>query len=181
MPAQSNVARPYAQALFELAVEHDALSDSDDQIKLLAAVADNPVMADLTHDPHISSRQLSDLIIEVCGDCGDELNQEGKNLVRLLVRNNRVNAIRDIAQAYAVRKADVEKVIVAQMTTAAPIDESRQKQFAEALQSKLGRSVNLEFEVDEELIGGAVIRAGDRVIDGSVKAQLEQLAGALGA
>lgn len=178
MPAQNNVARPYAQALFELALEHDALSDWDDQIKLLAAVADDPVMADLTHDPHISSEQLSALIIDVCGD---KLNQEGGNLVRLLVRNNRVNAIRDIAQAYAVRKADAEKVIVAQMTTAAPLDEGRQKQFAQALQSKLGRSVDLEFEVDEELIGGAVIRAGDRVIDGSIKAQLEQLGMALGA
>ncbi len=178
MPAQSNVARPYAQALFELALEHDALSDWDDQIKLLAAVADDPVMADLTHDPHISSTLLSALIIDVCGD---KLNQEGGNLVRLLVRNNRVNAIRDIAQAYAERKADAEKVIVAQMTTVAPLDKGRQKQFAEALQSKLGRSVDLEFEVDEELIGGAVIRAGDRVIDGSIKAQLEQLGMALGA
>ena len=177
MPAQSNVSRPYAQALFELALEHDALSDWDDQLQLLAMVAGDQVMADLTKDPHISLEQLSDLIIDVCGD---NLNQGGKNLVRLLVRNNRVNAVSDIAQAYAVRRADAEKVIVAQMTTAAPIDERQQKQFAEALQSKLGRSVNLEYEVDEELIGGAVIRAGDMVIDGSVKAQLEQLAGALG-
>lgn len=178
MPAQSNVARPYAQALFELALERDALSVWDDRIRLLAAVADDPVMVGLTHDPRISSERLSALIIDVCGD---RLDQEGENLVRLLVRNNRVDAIRDIAQAYAALRADAEKVVVAHMTTASPLDESRQKQFTEALQSKLGRSVNLEFEVDEELIGGAVIRAGDRVIDGSVKAQLEQLAGALGA
>jgi len=178
MPAQSNVARPYAQALFELALERDVLSGWDDQLKLLAAVADDPAIAGLTHDPRVSAEQLSALIIDVCGD---QLDQEGKNLVRLLVRNNRVHAIRDIEQAYSARRADAEKVIVAQMTTAAPLDESRQKQFAEALQSKLGRSVHLEFEVDEELIGGAVIRAGDRVIDGSVKAQLEQLGMALGA
>ncbi len=178
MSAQGNVARPYAQALFELAVERDALSVWDDRIKLLAAVADDPVMADLTHDPRISPQQLSGLIIDVCGD---KLDQEGKNLVRLLVRNNRVNAVRDIARAYAAHKAEAEKMVVAQMTTASPLDESRQKQFAEVLQSKLGRGVNLEFAVDEELIGGAVIRAGDRVIDGSVRARLEQLAGALGA
>ncbi len=178
MPSQSNVARPYAQALFELALERDALSGWDDQIKLLAVVADDPAIVDLTRNPRISATQLSGLIIDVCGD---RLDQEGKNLVRLLVRNNRVHAIRDIEQAYSARRADAEKVIVAQMTTAAPLDEDRQKQFAEALQSKLGRSVHLEFEVDEELIGGAVIRAGDRVIDGSVKAQLEQLGMALGA
>ncbi len=178
MPAQSNVARPYSQALFELAMERDALSGWSDQLSLLAAVADDPAIADMTHDPRISSDQLSALIIDVCGD---RLDQEGKNLVRLLVRNNRLHAIRDIEQAYSARRADAEKVIVAQMTTAAALDESRQKQFAEALQSKLGRSVHLEFEVNEELIGGAVIRAGDRVIDGSVKAQLEQLGVALGA
>ena len=67
------------------------------------------------------------------------------------------------------------------MTTATVIDEKQQKQFTDALQSTLGRSVILDFEVDEDLIGGAVIRAGDWVVDGSVKAQLEQLVGTLGA
>ena len=181
MPSQSNVAAPYARALFELALERGALSDWDNRIQLLQAVTNHPDMADLTHDPRISARQLSSLIIDICSECGNRLDQEGENLVRLLAKNNRINAIDDIAQAYAMRKAQAEKVVVAQMTTAASLDESRRRQFAEVLQSKLGRTVKLEFDVDETLIGGAVIRAGDRVIDGSVKAQLEQLGGVLGA
>ena len=177
MSAPSNIARPYAQALFELAREQDDLSGWDDQLLLLAAVANDPALAGLTNDPRISASQLSELIIDVCGD---GLSAGGKNLVKLLVRNDRISAMGGIAEAYSARKADAEKVIEAEMITATPIDEHQKKQFSDALQGKLGRSVNLDFEVDEELIGGAVIRAGDWVVDGSVKAQLEQLVGALG-
>ena len=144
------------------------LSGWAEQLQLLAVVASDASLIDLTRNPHISSAQLAELIISVCGEV-DKLNDGGKNLVKLLVRNGRVNAMGDIAQAYAALKAEAEKVVAASMVTAAPINEIQQKQFAEALQSRLGRSVNLEFAVDEALIGGAVIRAGDWVVDGSVK------------
>ena len=86
----------------------------------------------------------------------------------------------DIAEAYAERKAEAEKVITARVITTVAMEDRQQEQFARALQEKLGRRVDLEFRVDEALIGGAVIRAGDWVVDGSVKAQLEQLVGAIG-
>lgn len=176
MSAQSNIARPYAEALFELAQEEKDLAGWADQLQLLATVASDASVIGLTRNPHVSAAQLAQLIIDVCGE---NLNEGGKNLVQLLARNGRVTAMADIAQAYLAHKAESEKVVAANMITATPINESQQKQFVEALQSKLGRSVNLEFEVDQTLIGGAVIRAGDWVVDGSVKAQLEQLAGAL--
>ena len=176
MSAQSNIARPYAQALFELAQEQKDLAGWAEQLQLLAAVASDASVIDLTRNPRISSARLAALLIDVCGD---KLNDGGKNLVKLLARNGRVKALGDIVQAYAAHKAEAEKVVAANMVTAVPINKRQQKQFAEVLQSRLGRSVNLEFEVDEELIGGAVIRAGDWVVDGSVKAQLEQLVGAL--
>ncbi len=178
MSAQGSLARPYAQALFELAREQNDLAGWDDQLQLLAAVASDPALTGLIHDPGVSAAQLASLIIDVCGD---RLSEGGKNLVKLLVRNERVSAMGDIAAAYAAHKADAEKVIAAQMITAVPIGEKQQQQFAGALQSRLGRRVNLDFAVDEEIIGGAVIRAGDWVVDGSIKAQLEQLAGVLGA
>jgi F-type H+-transporting ATPase subunit delta len=177
MSAQSNVARPYAQALFELAQEQDNLSGWQDQLQLLAAVSSDPSLARLTNDPHVSAGQLADLIIEVCGD---SLHSEGRNLVKLIVKNDRVSDMADIAEAYTARKADAEKVVAAEMITAAEMDQDQQKKFSDALQKTLGRTVELDFSVDEELIGGAVIRAGDWVVDGSVKAQLEQLVGAIG-
>lgn len=176
MLAQSNIARPYAQALFELAQAEKDLAGWAEQLQLLAAVAGDASVLDLTRNPRVSSAQLAELIGDVCGD---KLNAGGKNLVSLLARNGRVSAAGDIAQAFNARKAEAEKVVTANMVTATPINQSQQKQFADALQSRLGRSVNLEFEVDQALIGGAVVRTGDWVVDGSVKAQLEQLVGAL--
>jgi F-type H+-transporting ATPase subunit delta len=178
MTSQSNIARPYAQALFELAREQKELAGWNDQLRLLAAVAGDPALSALTNDPHVSSEQLVHLILDVCGE---QLKDGAKNLVKLLVRNGRVTAMPDIAEAFAHLKDEAEKVIAAEMVTAAPLDEDQQKQFVDALKTRLGRRVNLEFAVDEELIGGAVIRAGDWVVDGSVKSQLEQLVGALGA
>jgi len=176
MAELSNIARPYAQAVFELARQQDDLAGWGDRLELLAAIAANADVISLVNNPHISSDQLEGLIL---GVAGDRLTADSINLVKLLVRNGRVNALPEIASSYAVRRAESESVIKAEMITAIEIDDTQRKQFADALQSKLGRKVNLDFEVDEELIGGAVIRAGDWVVDGSVRAQLEQLVGAL--
>ena len=178
MAELSNIARPYAEAVFELARAGDDLAGWGDQLDLLGMIAADDGVAALVTNPHVSAEQLQELIL---GVAGDRLSSEGSNLVRLLVRNGRINALPDIASAYAARRADAESVIEASMTTATEIDARQQEQFAAALKEKLGRNIKLDFEVDEELIGGAVIRAGDWVVDGSVKAQLEQLVGALGA
>ena len=177
MSAQSNVARPYAQALFELAQDQGDLAGWDSRLKLLAAVAGDPSLIQLAGNPHVSDDQLVGLILDVCGD---KLGGEGGNLVRLVVKNGRLGDLADIADAFAARKEEAEKVISAKMVTASEMADEQQQKFSAALQSKLGRNVELEFEVDEALIGGAVIRAGDWVVDGSVKAQLEQLVGAIG-
>ena len=177
MSAQSNIARPYAQALFELAQEQDDLARWNEQLCLLAMVMRDPAVLNMANNPHVPADQLIGLLIDVCGD---SLGREGKNLVRLLVKNGRVADMTDIAEAYAERKAEAEKVITARVITTVAMEDRQQEQFAGALQEKLGRRVDLEFGVDETLIGGAVIRAGDWVVDGSVKAQLEQLVGAIG-
>ena len=176
MAALSNIARPYAQAIFELARQQDDLAGWGDRLELLAAIGANTDVISLVNNPHVSSDQLEELIL---GVAQDRLNQESTNLVRLLVSNGRVNALPEIANTYTARRAESESVIEAEMITATEIDRKQREQFADALQSKLGRKVKLDFEVDEELIGGAVIRAGDWVVDGSVRAQLEQLVGAL--
>ena len=177
MSAQSNIARPYAQALFELAQEQDDLARWNEQLRLLAMVMGDAAVLNMANNPHVPANQLIGLLIDVCGD---RLDQEGKNLVHLLVKNGRVADMVDIAEAYAERKAEAEKVITARVITTVAMEDRQQEQFARALQEKLGRRVDLEFRVDEALIGGAVIRAGDWVVDGSVKAQLEQLVGAIG-
>ena len=176
MADQSNLARPYAQALFELAREQGDLAAWSGQLDLLASIAADSGLRAMINNPNVSPEQVESLIMDVAGE---GLSDAGRNLVRLLVRNGRVEALPDIARGYAERRAEAERTIEAEMVTATPINEQQQQQFAAALQGKLGRAVKLDFSVDEELIGGAVIRAGDMVIDGSVKSQLSQLVNAI--
>ena len=177
MPSQSNIARPYAQALFQLAAEQSSLSAWNEQLQWLAAVANDPQLKEVAAAPNVSPEQLIGLIIEISGD---QLNQHGRNLVHLIIHNGRLSALPEIARTYAELRAEAEKTVAALMVTATPMEKIQRQNFKAALENKLGRTVELEFEVDEELIGGAVIRAGDWVVDGSVKAQLERLVSAIG-
>jgi F-type H+-transporting ATPase subunit delta len=174
----SNVARPYAQAVFELARDADDLAGWSDQLNLLAAIAGDSDMQSLLNNPAFSKQQQIDLILDLCDD---KLSSDGANLVKLLVANERVDALGDITEIYAEKRDQEESVIEADMITATAINEAQQQTFSDALAKRLGRRVKLNFEVDQDLIGGAVIRAGDWVVDGSVKAQLEQLVGAVAA
>ena len=177
MADQANLARPYAKAIFELAQEQGNLAGWSDQLELLSTIAASNEMLSFISNPRVSDADVADLIFAVASD---NLSAEAGNLVRLLVRNGRVEVLPEISRAYAVLKDEAESIVEAQMTTAANIDDSQKQQFADVLQKSLGRTVKLDFDVDEELIGGAVIRAGDWVVDGSVKAQLEQLVSAIG-
>ena len=174
----TNLARPYAQAVFELAQGAGDLAGWGERLSTLARIAEDPTMQELLKNPAFSADRQIGLLLDIAGD---SLGSDAVNLVKLLVKNGRVSALPAIAELYAEKRADAEKVVEAEMITATSIDEGQQQAFAQALQTKLGRSVKLNFSVDESLVGGAVIRAGDWVIDGSVKAQLEQLVGAVAA
>ena len=192
MSAQNNITRPYAQAVFELAQEQNNLPQWDAQLRLLAAVASDNAVLGLTRNPRVSGAQLAEVILDIgaaeaakaglkeVGPFTLNAGNDGiKNLVKWLAHNGRIGALGDIARAFTALRSDAEKTVSATMATAVPIDKKQQQQFKEALQTKLGRKVNLAFEVDETLIGGAVIRAGDLVVDGSVRAQLQQLGATL--
>lgn len=184
MSETSNIARPYAVAVFELAQAQNELAAWNTCLEVLAAIAADKQVKPLANNPRVSSEQLQQLILDVAteklaGVLTGELNEHAVNLVKLLIRNGRIDVLPSIARAYAAMRAEAERVIEAEMITATEINPKQREQFTVALQSKLGRTVKLEFGVDRELIGGAVVRAGDWVIDGSVRAQLEQLVGAL--
>ncbi len=178
MADYSNVARPYAQAAFELAREGNDLAGWGNQLDLLARIASDSNLIELLKNPASTEQQQTGLILEVCGD---SISPDAASLVKVLVKNDRINALPDISRIFAEHRAEAERIIEADMITATAIDESQQQQFVNALQTRLGRTVKLSFEVDQDLIGGAIIRAGDWVVDGSVKAQLEKLVGALAA
>ena len=176
MSEQISLARHYAKAIFELARDAGEYTQWSDQLELLAVIAQDAGMIDVISRPDVSEQQLAELIIDVAGD---QLDEQGQNLVKLLSRNDRVTVIADINQQFMVLRDDAEQVIEAQLITAAEVDEAQKQRIEVALSSRLGKKIKLEASVDESLIGGAIVRAGDWVVDGSVKAQLQDLIGAI--
>lgn len=177
MSEQSGLARPYAKAIFELARDSNDYSKWSDQLALLSVIATDPDMLSVAGEPAVSESQITDLILDVAGDQFDE---QARSLVKLLVSNDRLAAAADINQQFVVMRDEAEQVIEAQLITASEVDASQKKAIEAALSSRLGKEIKLEALVDESLIGGAVVRAGDWVVDGSVKAQLQDLVGAIG-
>lgn len=176
MSEQISLARPYAKAIFELARDAGEYAQWSDQLELLAMISQDPAMAEVIANPAVSEKQLEELIIDVAGE---QLDEQSRNLIKLLVHNDRVTVVKDINQQFLVLRDEAEQVIEAQLITAAEIDETQKKAFEVALSGRLGKRINLETTVDETLIGGAIVRAGDWVVDGSVKAQLQDLVSAI--
>jgi F-type H+-transporting ATPase subunit delta len=172
MAENITIARPYAQAIFSLAQEQGDLKGWSEMLQLAAAVATDAEMVAVIDSPRFDRSQLADLFINVCGD---KLNDAGKNMIRVLAENDRLIVLPEVATLYEVERAAVEGTVVAVVTSAAPLSDAQQKNVAEALKKRLGREVTLECNIDESLLGGAIIRAGDMVIDGSVVGKLEKL------
>ena len=170
------VARPYAQAAFLFANEHNNLKDWSEMLSLLAAIADDAAMHELVNSPHLTETQLADLFIQVAGE---NLNDKGANLVRVLAANGRLLLLPEIAALFEIERRAAEGTVQAELVTAFPASESQQAEVIASLRKRLGREVELSCSTDAELLGGAIIRAGDLVIDGSVRGKLQRLGTAL--
>jgi len=115
-------------------------------------------------------------LIEICGDA---LNDQGKNFITVLSENRRLQLLPDISQQFDVLKANREKAVDVEVTAAHELDAEQQQKLSDALSTKLERKVNMQVRLDKNLLGGAVIRAGDTVIDGSIRGRLAKLAESL--
>ncbi|ABM63196.1 F0F1 ATP synthase subunit delta [Halorhodospira halophila] len=176
MAERSTLARPYARAVFELA--GDDATERQAWSRRLAAVAEVvqvPQLASLLTHPRISAEQLAGIVCEAAGDLG----QTGENFVRLLASNRRLQYAPEVARVYEELRAEAEGIVDVEVLSATQLEDAQQERLAEALRKRLGREVRLQTRVDESLIGGAMIRAGDTTIDGSVKGKLARLSSAL--
>jgi len=176
MAEKTTIARPYAQAVFELAQARKELPRWSDMLQLAAAVAADARMSKLVGNPRVTKDQLAKLFLDICGD---KLSAEAQNLIRVLVDNDRLDVLTEIAALYQTYRAEAERTVEAQVISAFPVDEAQQKAIIASLKKRLGREVTLSCEVDQKLLGGAIIRAGDLVIDGSVTGHLAKLEVAL--
>jgi len=170
------VARPYAQAAFLFANAHHTLKDWSEMLSLLAAIAGDASMSEVIDSPHLTEAQLADLIIQVAGD---RINEKCANFIRVLAANGRLNLLPEIAALFEIQRRNAEGTVQAELVTAFPASESQQSEVIASLRKRLGREIELSCSTDAGLLGGAIIRAGDLVIDGSVRGKLDRLGSAL--
>lgn len=171
------IARPYAEAIFSRGDESSALDLWSETLELLAAVVQDQAMAKAIADPLFDRVDLTELLLEIGGD---RLGAEAQNLVRLLVANGRLSVVPEIATLYEKLKAESQHKLKVHVRSAYDFTADQEQQIAAGLKRKLGLDVTITSEQDQELIGGVHIRAGDLVIDGSIKGKIEQLANELG-
>ena len=176
MAEKSTVARPYAKALFELALERKRLGAWSEALALVAAVASDERVKKLLTSPHVTIEQLADLFI---GIAGSKLDEAGRNFIRVLAANRRLDFLPEITAIYEKLKAAEENTVDVTVTSAVTLDREQQQKFSQAMSARLKRDVRLHCEVDSTLLGGAVLRADDLVIDGSLRGQLERLSAEL--
>lgn len=173
------VARPYAKALFDLAQAQGRLAEWSAALNTAAAVAGNEDAERHLGQPELRAEQRADFVADLAGALGQgEMfgSGEGRNLLALLAENDRLAALPDIAAQFDRLKVEAENKVRVTLVSAEAVDSQTAAKVTEALERKLGRKVELELEVDARLIGGAIIRAEDKVIDGSVRSRLERLA-----
>lgn len=176
MAESITLARPYANAAFEVALADKALAPWSQMLASLAAVCADPKVSALLKNPALTAEKQSQALLEICGDA---VSDKGQNLVKLLAENRRLVLLPQISSIFDVLKAAQEKSIDVDVATAYQLSDEVVAQLTQALQKRLDRQVRLNTRVDQKLIGGAVIRAGDTVIDNSVRGKLNKLAESL--
>jgi F-type H+-transporting ATPase subunit delta len=173
MSERLTIARPYAKAIFALARKANTLGPMATALTRAAEVVADPRMRSLIGSPHVTPAQLAEIVTDIAGQ---GLDEAGRNFVALLAQNRRLGFLPEIVALFEQMKAEVENAVDVEVVAATTLSPEQESRYVAALQKKLGRQVRLHTRIDESLLGGAVLRAGDLVIDGSIKGRLERLA-----
>ena len=169
-------ARPYAQAAFEEAQKLGELKGWSEMLCATAAAVENADLQAVIRSPKMDAAKLADLMLALSGG---KYSQIAQNFIKLLVENNRLLVLPEIYALFETLRAEAEKSIDVVVTSAYDLSDAQKQKVAAALKVKMGREIKLSCETKRELLGGIVIRAGDKVIDGSARTRLSELAVAL--
>jgi F-type H+-transporting ATPase subunit delta len=169
---RATIARPYAKAAFDYARQAGTFADWSQALKLCAEIAADPRVEALIKDPELTPTQIADFVIDVGGAA---FGPPMQNFVRVLASNRRLLLLPEIAGHYEALRAEVENTVDVEVISAVKLDAAQTEKLTQALHTRLKRRVKMQNSVDASLMGGAMIRAGDLVIDGSLKGRLERL------
>jgi F-type H+-transporting ATPase subunit delta len=178
MAELSTIARPYAKAAFEAARDNSALAKWSEALALLAAIAQEEQAKRLFSSPSLTAEQKRDALISVCES---ELDEKQKNFIGILAHNNRLSLLPEIALMFELYKANQEKSVEVSLESAFDISDSELAALESGLKKTLARDVSCQATVNKDLVGGVLIRAGDTVIDASIRGRLAKLADAMSA
>ncbi|KHA59876.1 ATP F0F1 synthase subunit delta [Vibrio variabilis] len=175
MADMTTIARPYAKAAFDFAVEKGQLDQWGQMLSFAAEVANNEQIHELLTSS-MSADKLAEVFVAVCGEQVDEF---GQNLIKVMAENGRLQALPDVCAEFLLLKQEHEKEITVEVTSATELSEQQKADISNKLETRLERKVQLNCSVDEALLGGVIIRAGDLVIDNSARGRLSRLSDAL--
>ncbi len=169
------VARPYAKAAFDFAVENQSVDRWQDMLAFAAEVTKNEQMAELLSGA-LAPETLADSFIAVCGD---QLDAHGQNLIKVMADNGRLKVLPDVLEQFIRLREAREATVEVEVTSANALSEEQLEKISVAMEKRLSRKVKLNCKIDKSVVAGVIIRAGDMVIDGSVRGRLERLADVL--
>jgi F-type H+-transporting ATPase subunit delta len=169
-------ARPYAQAAFDVAQKLADLKGWSEAILSLAEVVNHPEVRAVVTSPRVKQEEVESLMIALVGDKADI---KLRNFVRVLVENQRLLILPEIAAIFEALRAEAEKTVNVVVDSAFELSVAQQEKIISSLNKRMGREVKLVCKVNKDLLGGVVIRAGDKVIDGSARTRLGEMANAL--
>jgi F-type H+-transporting ATPase subunit delta len=172
----STLARPYAKAAFAVAEESKDYKSWSVMLATMANVVRLPAVKALLDSPAISA---DDKVAKLAETCSDEVFDAGKNLLSVMAENKRLELIPEVAEQFESLRAEAEHFADVVVTSAYELSAAELKTITEKMKARLGKDIQIAQEIDAALIGGAVIRSGDLVIDGSIRSKLGKLAEAM--
>lgn len=172
MAEKITLARPYAKAVFDLAKKKGDFERWSQVLNVLTIIVTDPRVAARLKDYTINPKQFSDFVISVGKK---DLSPEGEHLVALLANRRRLSLLPIIYEQYEKLREAAENTVVADCITVEPLSKEEQEKLRLSLSQKLGKNIELDCKQDPNLIGGFIIRAGDLLLDGSLRGQLMQL------
>ena len=176
MAEVSTIARPYAEAIFRLAREKSELTAWSNRLGVTAGMVSDARMQAVIADPNVPMSKAVEILLSIAGGV---LGESGASMIRVLAENDRLALLPEIRAQFEVLRAEAEGVLEARVTTAMALTDAQKRDLIAALRNRFGRDIHVEVAIDPELIGGVVVRLGDRVIDGSVRGRLHKMASAL--
>lgn len=176
MSEANTVARPYAQAAFDEARRLGDLKGWSAVLAILAESLNNAEVRTVISNPRIDKSRVEELVVALCGN---QLSAQQRSFIRILMDNHRLDVVTEILVMYEALRAEAEKFVEVTVASAFELSDAQQQKIAAALKVRMQREIRLSCKVDKALLGGVVIRAEDKVIDGSALARLGEMANAM--